>query len=557
MNKGKVVDIRARLGITAAMDELATVFNRPGAYLADATTLLRQGLIAFGKEALVRELCRRLSQLADKDDSTYIVWALGEIRGEGAVQHLRQVLHSHELSSRVRTEAAMILHALGIRVDPQELPLQPFQDIQEILSETERQVEQVNEAERAFVLNELFEDIGRFMGDKNVLSMLRVFVTTLIEQPTPIAADMLWTLGQFGPENIRPLAARSLETLKQKGFEPSPVMIAGVYEGVFAEAWMALPDTDMPQGQLFAAWRYEGGRMMVISFLIDFSFWGGAAKDFFIRPSLSAAELADMVARSKAHGIPMESIDQDRLKVQVRQILQAHLERGRPLPEEYRRFHPLVESLLFETGEISLPSLADEETSPLPEAAAQVEDLLRGHMPNAQYAQAQVLNARMLWRDFFERYAPRVGKAAVWAAAVEYIIGQIESRYEQTQQVVAERYAVSVGSVSRRSGEIWDRFLDVEQSSIAYSSDKNLADFSGILEDFLGEELEFEDPEADYEAYLDEYELTGRGMQRLTLEDFVRFSTELDRLEERADLSGLDLKEQQRFEELTHLLLLD
>jgi len=122
---------------------------------------------------------------------------------------------------------------------------------------------------------------------------------------------------------------------------------------------------------------------------------------------------------------------------------------------------------------------------------------------------------------------------------------------------VAERYAVSVGSVSRRSGEIWDRFLDVEQSSIAYSSDKNLADFSGILEDFLGEELEFEDPEADYEAYLDEHELTGRGMQRLTFEDFVRFSTELDRLEERADLSGLDLKEQQRFEELAHLLLLD
>ena len=558
MDKGKVVDIRGRLGATTVLDEVATVFNQGRAYLIDATALLGQGIHSYGKEVMTRELCRRLSELTDEEDSTYIAWALCEINDELVVQHLQQLLYRQELSPRVRTEAAMVLHTLGVTVDAQELPLQSFQDIQEILNEIELQVQQVNESERAFVLNELFDGISRFMGHKNAVPMLRVLVATILDYSTPIAADMLWTLSQFGPEAIRPLAMRSLGRLNDKGFVPSLGMIAGVYDGVFTEAWMTLPETEAPRGQLFGAWRYADGRLMAVSFLIDFRFGGGAAKDFFICSALTDTEFADTIAHSKELGIPLECIDEERFKSQIECILQANIKYCRPLPETYRRFHRMVDKLVFTAGPAPLiPSLDAERDSPLPRQAAQVEDVVQEYMQEGKYVHAQILNARMLWRDFYECCTPKVGKIEVWAAAIEYTIGQLECYYEQTQQVIAERYAISASSVSRRSGEIKDRFLNVEDNASMYVTDKNLPNFSGVLENLLGEEFLLEDTEADYEAYLEEHTLAGRELQRLSLEEFVRLSAELNRLEEWADLEGLDAQKQQRFEDLTQLLLLD
>ncbi len=199
----------------------------------------------------------------------------------------------------------------------------------------------------------------------------------------------------------------------------------------------------------------------MFSFLIDTAHWGGAIKDFFLKPSTGPEEFAEIIQMSNQQGIPMVPINAKNVRRRLAQALRANIHNARPIPLEYRRFHRLIARTLFEgKASVQLPSLESEAHSPLPGKAGAVEELLRDTMPAANFDAQQTLNGRMLWRDFYQFHAPRISKLEVWAAAVVYIIGWIEGLRDQTQQVVAQRYGISAGSVSKRAGEIGTEFLD-------------------------------------------------------------------------------------------------
>ena len=569
--ESKIVDLRGRLGIGPVLDELIQIFAEGNHDLAEASAVLQQGVNAFGKKAIIDELCRRLRQVEGDDDSTAIVWSLEEVGDPEAIGPLREIVHAPHLAPRVRTDAAVVLHALGEPVDVHALPAPGPEDLEQILGkildDTEQQLDRVESSERAFTLNELFDEIIRFAGKGNSGDMLRVLIQALGEQQRPVAVDMLWVLREFSSEvEVRAQAGQVLEEAEARGLKPDPDMVAGTSAGAFAQAFVSDMGPQARQGQVLFTWEQRPDNLLLFSFLIDFVHWGGAIKDFFLKPSAQPEEVAEIVAASEMHGIPMVEIPAAEARQHIARALQANVEQVRPLPLEYRRFHPLVTRTLFGgVAPIELPEAAEEARSPLPERAGAVEELLRDRMPAAGFDREQVLNARMLWRDFYQSQKPRISKAEVWAAAVGYIIGWLEERRDQTQPAVAEHYGVSAGSVSKRAGEIWDRFLEVEQGSMAYTTDQGRLDpieeaMEG-LGDLLGDKIIFPDSDEDwdleYQEYLEEYEEFGAGTRKLARAEFEQLTEELDALAELEELEELSAAQGRRLQELERLLLLD
>jgi hypothetical protein len=573
-DKNKIVDMRGRLGATAALDELTQVFSLGDRNLGDASAVLQRGLRSFGAEEMVDELCRRLTRLEPDEDSTALVWALEEIGGPGTIEQMQRIAQTPNLAPRIRTDAAIVLHALGEPIDLETLPApEPgniHQILQKILDDTERQLQQVQPEERAFMLDELFDEIGRFMGQGDGPDMLQALVEALGEQDKSVAADMLWVLHEFClEEDIRNLAERSLEEMRWRDLVPSPSMVAATYNGKLGQAYISDMGQEATQLQLLIAWQQQPDRMILFSFLIDLAYWGGGVKDFFLKPSTQNDEFAEIIEVSKQQGIPMVPIKAADLRRRLGQALQANIHHARPFPLEYRRFHRLITRTLFDgAAPVRLPSLADEAASPLGGKASEVENLLRDSMPTSDFDDEQTLNARMLWRDFYQAHTPRISKVEVWAATVAYIIGWIEGDRERTQQTVAAHYGVSAASVSKRAGEIWELFLDVEQGSIAYATDKvksgPVEEAMEVMGDFMGKESLLEEPyeyeeelEIDYQDYLEEYAELDAGIRKLSRAEFEQLTDELDFLVALEEVEDMTPEQSKRLREVEHLLLLD
>ena len=75
-------------------------------------------------------------------------------------------------------------------------------------------------------------------------------------------------------------------------------------------------------------------------------------------------------------------------------------------------------------------------------------------MPEAGFSAEHVRRAQSLWADFRDRRLQRIGKPAVYAAAIEYAIAMVHGVRGVTQAALAHRYGVSPATISSRYAEI-------------------------------------------------------------------------------------------------------
>jgi len=96
-----------------------------------------------------------------------------------------------------------------------------------------------------------------------------------------------------------------------------------------------------------------------------------------------------------------------------------------------------------------------------------VEEALLPGMQERRYGMMAQIYARRLWRQFINEQDPRPDHPASWAAAVEYIMGELELR-ELTQAAVAKHYRTGLSRMAPRLKQI-KRALDIQKMDERFS----------------------------------------------------------------------------------------
>lgn len=112
-----------------------------------------------------------------------------------------------------------------------------------------------------------------------------------------------------------------------------------------------------------------------------------------------------------------------------------------------------------------------------PEALADpVEELLIPGMQERSYGVMALVNGRTLWRDFKAANTPKLDKPAAWAAAVEFIMSELELR-NLTQAAVAKNHQTPLSKMVPRMKQIKkvlgiqkndERYADLQSTQIVY-----------------------------------------------------------------------------------------
>lgn len=103
-----------------------------------------------------------------------------------------------------------------------------------------------------------------------------------------------------------------------------------------------------------------------------------------------------------------------------------------------------------------------------PEALADpVEELLIPGMQERSYGAMALLNGRSLWRDFKATNQPKLDKPAAWAAAVEFIMSELELR-NLTQAAVAKNHQTPLSKMVPRMKQI-KKVLDIQKNDERYA----------------------------------------------------------------------------------------
>ena len=115
-----------------------------------------------------------------------------------------------------------------------------------------------------------------------------------------------------------------------------------------------------------------------------------------------------------------------------------------------------------------------------PEALADaVEKLLIPGMQERTYGAMALVNGRTLWRNFKTSSKPKLDKPAAWAAAVEFIMSELELR-NLTQAAVAKNHQIPLSIMVPRMKQIKkvlniqkndERYADLQSTQIVYESD--------------------------------------------------------------------------------------
>lgn len=115
-----------------------------------------------------------------------------------------------------------------------------------------------------------------------------------------------------------------------------------------------------------------------------------------------------------------------------------------------------------------------------PEALADpVEKLLIPGMQERTYGAMALVNGRTLWRSFKAAHKPKLDKPAAWAAAVEFIMSELELR-NLTQAAVAKNHQIPLSVMVPRMKQIKkvlniqkndERYADLQSTQIVYESD--------------------------------------------------------------------------------------
>ena len=113
-----------------------------------------------------------------------------------------------------------------------------------------------------------------------------------------------------------------------------------------------------------------------------------------------------------------------------------------------------------------------------PEALADpVEELLIPGLQERKYGVMALVNGRSLWRDFKAINTPKLDKPAAWAAAIEFILGELEMR-NLTQAAVAKNHKTPLSTMVPRMKQIKkvlniqkddERYADLHSTQIVYS----------------------------------------------------------------------------------------
>ncbi|QMV42679.1 SEC-C metal-binding domain-containing protein [Cohnella cholangitidis] len=83
------------------------------------------------------------------------------------------------------------------------------------------------------------------------------------------------------------------------------------------------------------------------------------------------------------------------------------------------------------------------------------------------YENREIVAVIRMWHDYATAIVPIAKKIGVYPAALEYILGQVYG-YEITQSSLADKYGVSVGTLSQRANQIFD-YLDEHLSEFPIS----------------------------------------------------------------------------------------
>lgn len=558
-NNSKIVDIQSRLNSNVFLNELHRVFYRPGGEINEAQKVLAEACDEIGEDALIVELCRQLI-VRENDNTSHLVWALEEIGGPQTVQHLQRMIDDPQTQHKSRMDAAYVLTMLGQPVEGLQIKAQLSEGLQDLLDEAENTLSQIAPEERAFALIELLNSLEAGIGAQNSSALYASIIAGLQTKKHPLSADLLWVLSMFrASEEVQQSAKQALLKSQQT---PTQSMVDGIQACQFDRGYYSDDDaTDPSQGQILASAKLPSGHYILFSFLIDYTFWGGGVKDFSVFPNQSQEDIEDIVSHFDMGVLKVREIDVAQTQKRIRKALQANAQHNRPIPVAYRGYHQMVVQIFFD-GEpfIELPSRDDETQSPLSGKAGQVESLIQSAMQEAAFSPEQITNARMLWRDFFQTENPSIRKPEVWAASVDYVIGMLEGRSDQTQETTAKRYGVSAASISQRYFDIYGDFLNFQNGAIAYKTDKAPVSFDPLdLPDFIDEDmlsdLFGEDDEPDYEGYLNAYQQYGKGRPKLSKKEFEAYLFEFGALYENEENLMPDQKK--RMQELEHLLLFD
>lgn len=106
-----------------------------------------------------------------------------------------------------------------------------------------------------------------------------------------------------------------------------------------------------------------------------------------------------------------------------------------------------------------------------------VEELLIPGMQERSYGAMALVNGRSLWRDFQAANQPKLDNPAAWAAAVEFIMNELELR-NLTQAAVARHYQTQLSQMVPRLKQIKkvlaiqkndDRYADLQSTQIVYN----------------------------------------------------------------------------------------
>jgi tetratricopeptide (TPR) repeat protein len=120
---------------------------------------------------------------------------------------------------------------------------------------------------------------------------------------------------------------------------------------------------------------------------------------------------------------------------------------------------------------------------------AEVAELLHASLAEAGIEAELCARALELWAAYATQERPTIRKAAIQAAAFEYVFLRLSARGEETQASLAQRYGVSPSSLSRATQAIndWvdrelaeDEPLDLEAEIGASAIDTSTIDMSGI-----------------------------------------------------------------------------
>jgi hypothetical protein len=96
-----------------------------------------------------------------------------------------------------------------------------------------------------------------------------------------------------------------------------------------------------------------------------------------------------------------------------------------------------------------------------------VEELLIPGMQERSYGAMALLNGRTLWRDFKAANQPKLDKPAAWAAAVEFIMSELELR-NLTQAAVAKHHQIPLSKMVPRMKQI-QKVLDIQKNDGRYA----------------------------------------------------------------------------------------